>query len=236
MASQGGGNELTELVTQMKGTIEQHFLQTIHELQGKLDTEVGRVEAWLHDVTDAINEVKPIINDAFTKCDNEVADAETTVKGELDHTVEAINAYVAHLHDSKAKTQELLGNAIQHTTDAVDKLKHADDSHTATHDQITEALAGWTGNVDQMLVTLNNHQSHILDGFHTIGDQANQHLTELGTQLQHAGEFVTEHVTGVVQSHAQHAEEFVNTQKDHLVHGVGEVVRGKIGEFIGHIR
>jgi phage-related protein len=235
MANPGAGAELTELVTQMQATINEHFFPTLSELEKKVEAETSRVQDWLHDIADAIKAAQPVATAGFAHCRDEIGKAEQAVKAELDHCVQTINGFVGHLHDHKGKAQELLGTALAGVADSVDKLHLAGESHAATHEQLAQKLSELSSHTDDSLATLATHHEQIIGSVATLGDQATQHFADVGAKLAQAGEFVTEHVSQTVQGHVANVGELVNAQKDHLLHAVSDVLGGDIGGFIGDI-
>ena len=236
MAAQGSGAELMELVTQMRGTIEQHFLPTIEELDAKLQSEMMRVHDWLHDVADAIKEVKPKLHDDFQAAQQKIHGTEEVVKQEVDQVVQSITAFVGHLHDAKGQAHELLSTAITHTGDVMQKLDHADETHGMVGDQIGHALGEITGHANDHLATLENHHSQIAEVLNGLHDHASSHVTDLTAKLQQTGEAVTEHVASAVQLHVGNAAELIGQQKDHFLGVVTETVGGHATEMITHVQ
>jgi gas vesicle protein len=236
MAAQGSGAELMELVTQMRGTIEQHFLPTIHELDGKMQSELLRVHDWIHDVADAIKEVKPKLHDDFQAAQQKIHGTEEVVKQEVDLVVQSITAFVGHLHDAKGQAHELLSTAVTHTGDVMQKLDHADETHATVGDQISHALGEITGHASDHLTTLESHHNQITEALNGLHEHADGHVTDLAAKLQQTGEAVTEHVTTLVQVHVSNAGELVGQQKDHLIGVVTEAVGGHANEMITHVQ
>jgi len=236
MATQGSGAELMELVTQMRGTIEQHFLPVMNEMQTKLDTESSRVKDWLADVIHAAKEVPPALEASFQGITQKLEETEHMAKDELAEAAQTLNGFAGHLNDAKSHAHDLLNTALAHTHDVTDKLHSADETHGAIGDTISHALGEWESHVTEHLATLDTHHHTIVDALNTLHDHANQHVTELSTKLHQTGESVTEHVTEVVQLHTGNATELLNQQKDHLVHAVGEALGGDVGDLIGHVQ
>ena len=236
MATQGSGAELMELVTQMKGTIQEHFLPTMQGLHDKLDSELSHVADWLADINNAVKEAEPAFNDAFQTTQHKIEEMEGIVKQEVAETAQTIQTYVGHLHDAKGHAQELLNNAVTHATDVTEKLHQADDTHGTAGDAITHILGEWTNHTTEHLATLETHHQSIVEALHTYNDHANTHVTDMTAKLQHTGEFVTEHVQTLVQQHVTNAGELLNQQKDHFVHVVGEALGGHVGEVIGGVQ
>ena len=236
MATQGSGAELMELVAQMKGTIQEHFLPTMQGLHDKLDTEMGRVGDWLADIEHSIQSAEASLNAAFLASQHKIEEMEGIVKQEVAEVAQVVQTYVGHIHDSKGKAQELLTNAMAHTADVTDKLHSADDAHTQAGDQITHMMGEWMTNTTAHLATLDTHHQTIVDALHGFHDNANTHVTDLTAKLQQTGEAVSEHVQTAVQQHVTNAGELLNQQKDHLVHAVGEALGGHVGDLIGNVQ
>jgi hypothetical protein len=234
--AQGSGEQILELVTQMRGTVEQHFLPTMEELHNKLQTETQRVMDWLLDVAESLEPIQPKLHDAFQASQQKVDEVEALAKQELAETVQVVNAYVGHLHDAKGQAQELLNTAVAHAQDATEKLHHADDLHGTIGDAIAHALGDLQGQVGEHLTTLDSHEHAIVDALHALDSHAASHATDLAGKLQQTGEFVTEHVSSVVQQHVGNANELVSQQKDHFVSAIGEALGGHVGDVIGHVQ
>ena len=233
--AKGGGNELSELVVQMQGTVTGHFKPLLEGLGHTWTTEGEHVAGLIDRLRDACNRSEHELDAAFTKAAGVLKDGDASAKTEAAHTVDALHAYQAHLHESGGKVQELVGNVITHSGDLGEKLQHAMEINTATHDQVAAHYADWHGNVDQMLGNLASHQSQLVEGLHSLADTTHGHITDLGNKLQHAGEVVTQHVGSLVQTHQQHSEELANNQKEHLLQTIAEAVGGKNNELVGHL-
>ena len=236
MATQGSGAELMELVTQMKGTIEQHFLPVMQEMQSKLDTESARVKDWTADVYHAAKEVPPALHEYFQAITQKLEETEHMAKDELAEAAQTLNGFASHMSEAHEHAQGLLNTALTHAHDVTEKLHTADDTHGAIGDHISHALGEWESHVTEHLGSLDTHHHTIVDALNALHDHATQHANELGAKLQQTGEFVTEHVGEAVQTHVANANELLSQQKDHLVHSVGEALGGHVGELIGHVQ
>lgn len=235
MASHGSGNELTELVTQMKGTVEQHFLPLLDQLEAAYNKESSSVKAYLEDLKKALQDAHQGADAAFTQSEAALRTQTTSEAPEVIAVAVALTQYQAHLHETGGKVQELVGNVISQSTDLSEKLSHADEVHGATHDQIVGVFGNWNTNVDGILTALTGHEHEVTEGWHLLGEQTNGHATDLMSKLQQAGELVTQHVTTVVQLHAQHSEELVSNQKEHMLQNVAEQLGGHAGDMISHL-
>lgn len=236
MASQGSGAELMELVTQMKGTIEQHFLPSMSDLENKLTTETGRVSDWIADIIHALNEAQPGVKESLHTASAKVDEMEALVKNEMTETAQAVTAYVGHLHDAKGQAHELLNNAVSAAHDVTDKLHVADDTHGNIGDTIAHALDDMHTQVNEHLTTLDGHQHTIIDALHAFNDHTNTQTTDLVQKLTQTGEFVTEHVQSTVQAHLTNTNDLAGQQKDHFVSSIGEALGGHVGDVIGHVQ
>jgi hypothetical protein len=234
--AQGSGEQILELVTQMRSTIEQHFLPTMEELHNKLQSETQRVTNWLQDVQHSAEQARPVLHDNYQKAQQRIDEMEAMVKQEVAESAQAFNAYVGHLHDAKGQAHELLNTALSHVHDATDKLHQADDVHASIGDTVTHALGDLQGQVAEHLTTIEGHHHAIVDALHALDSHANAHATDLGAKLQQTGEFVSEHVASVVQLHVGNANELLAQQKDHFVSTIGEALGGHVGDVVGHVQ
>jgi hypothetical protein len=236
MANQGSGAELMELVTQMKGTIDQHFTPTIKDLHDRVQTEVDRVKDWLNDLAHSVDDANQSVPQSFHSASAKIDEMEALVKSEMTETAQAVTTYVGHLHDHKGQTHDLLNNAVSAAHDVTDKLHASDDMHASIGDAISHALDGIHTQVNEHLTTLDGHQHTIVDALHALNDHANTQTTDLVQKLTQTGEFVTEHVQSTVQTHVTNGNDLAGQQKDHFVNSIGEALGGHVGDVIGHVQ
>jgi gas vesicle protein len=236
MATQGSGAELMELVTQMKSTIQEHFLPTMQALHDKVQTETERAGDWLNDVKHAAEEAQPVLHESFQTAQQKIEEMEGIVKTEVDETAQAITTYVGYVHEVKGHAHDLLNTALAHAADVTEKLHAADETHASVGDTISHAMGDWTSQVQQHLTTLEGHHHTIADALHAFNEHANTHVNDLTTKLQHTGEFVTEHVSTTVQLHVTNTGELLEHTKDHYISQVGEALGGHVGDVMGHVQ
>jgi len=236
MATQGSGAELMELVTQMKSTIHEHFLPTIQALRDKVHSETEHLRDWIGDVEHAAEEALPALHESFQTAQQKIEEMEGVVKTEVDETAQAINTYVGYVHEVKGHAHDLLNTALTHAADVTEKLHTADETHASVGDTISHAMGDWSSQVQEHLTTLDGHHHTIADALHALGDHANTHVTDLTSKLQHTGEFVSEHVSTVVQLHVTNTGELLEHAKDHYISQVGEALGGHVGDLMGHVQ
>jgi len=236
MATQGSGAELMELVNQMKGTIQEHFLPTIKGLQDKVDAESARVIDWLADINHSIQDATPALHDSFASAEQRLSELMKESGDVMAQTVNVVTDYKTHVALVTGQVHDLLQTAVQHTTDVTEKLHASDETHGTVADQIAHSLEAWTGHVTEHVSTIDGHHQTIVEAFHGFTDHANTHVTELTAMLHQTGETVTEHVATVVQTHTANAAELLSQQKDHFVHAVGDALGGHVGDVIGHVQ
>ena len=236
MATQGSGAELMELVNQMKGTIQEHFLPTLKGLQDKVDTESARVTDWLADINHSVQDATPALHDSFGAAEQRLSELMRESGDVMNATLKAVGEYGTVVLTVTGQVHDLVQAAVQHTTDVTEKLHASDETHGAVADQIAHALGDWTGHVTEHVSTIDGHHHTLVDAMHVFTDNANTHVTDLGSKLQQTGEAVTEHVATVVQTHTSTAAELLSQQKDHFVHAVGDALGGHVGDVIGHVQ
>lgn len=249
MASQGMGAELTELVTQMKSTISEHFTPTLAKLREDFTKEYNHVSDWTQDVQRAIDDAGAKLDPPLTNAVDHVHKNQQLLKENFGKLTQEIHTnYVAHLHELEGQTTTQLGEAANHANDVIAKLGQLTEGHVAAQSEINHGLEEWLGNVDHMIGTLHEHEGHIGDSFNHLADQVSHTVDDLGGKLGHAGELVTDHINSALHGHGSELDQLLSGQKDHFISHIQEAAGGGVnqamslvgefmhaGEDMGHV-
>ena len=229
------GTQLTELVTQMKSTINEHFMPALENMKQTFTDEMKEVEDWADDVEDAIEQVGIRIGDAFDELQEKLAAQVAATKSEADDCLEQIGNYQDQVSQTEEAVSGLVETANQHGSDLDGGLNETDDLTSSVQDSLSDRLDEWMDEIQTTLASIEENGGEVVGHFANLGEQFGEHVQQLGGRIGESIDTVTSHVGDTLENLTGGLEQLVGNQTENLVSNIAEALGGDVGGFIGTI-
>jgi len=228
-------SQLSELVNQMKATIDGHLVPSTDKLRKKFEDETKNVLDWMNDIKDAIQQAKSEVHEAYQKAEIAVTETRQSLENERDECLQAARGFTDHVGKLTHDVDQKLLTAQHHGEDLKNKLAAADSTHDAVHEALAQHLAGFSTEVEHGIANVNDHHAQVTAGFHGLEELFHTHSTDVTQKLTAASEAVASHSATLAQQHQADSEELAHQTQDHLVGSIVPAIGGHVGGFMGDI-
>jgi methyl-accepting chemotaxis protein len=224
--------QLSELATQMKSTIQEHFVPTLEGMKHKFDTAMHDMTSWADDIQDALDE----IHERLPKQAREVAQTwqhqATEIKDVFGQALEGGQAYKDEVHQAEGSVHTLHETTNGHGTELHGGLETAKEIGHKVGEEVSHHLTDWMGGIEHTLAQADEHASTIEQHVTHLGGEMAHGLADVVSHIGHAAASVTEHVSKSLDEFGNDLEQMHGDQHEHMLNQVGEAIGGNVGGVI----
>jgi methyl-accepting chemotaxis protein len=224
--------QLSELATQMKSTIQDHFVPTLEDMKHKFDDSMHDVTTWANEIHDAIEQVRTTLTDQVHKMIDDLHHRQEEVKTDVAACMALGQEYLDELHQADGSVHTLHEASAGHGTELHTGLTAVQELGHKVQDEVDHHLTDWMGAIDQTLGQADEHAGHIEQNFLHLGGELAHGVSEVTSQIGHAASAVTEQVSKSLEEFGSGLEHMNGDQHDHLLNQVGESIGGNVGGFV----
>ena len=235
MAAAGGGQQLVDLLTQMRSTINEHFIPTLEKLRGDFEHEMKAVADWTDEVTTAIDHTSQTCTSEVNKAMDAIHHGQQDVKTDSAHCSETIHGHSSTVQEANTNAHTAAETSTGHLADVTSKLGEAEEAHGHATEEIKSHSDSWQSDIDHKSSEVNAHAHTIDSHFSQAGEQVLHNMNDLGSQLNHTSETLTSHVSTTLESHDSALQQLVSEQGQNFIHGIGGELGGHAGDFMSTI-
>ena len=233
--AQSADVQLSELVNQMKTTIDTHLVPSTEKLRHKFTDEVKYVTDWMHDIKGAITQAKTEMHDAYQNATIALTQTREGIASDRDECLQAARGVTDHIGKLTHDVDQKVVAAQHHGEDLRNKLSFADTTHDTIHEAIAQHLTGFSTDVEHSIASVNDHHTQITDVFHGLEELTHSHSSDVTQKLTAAGEAVANHSATLTQQHQADSEELAHHTQEHLVGNIVPSIGGHVGGFMGDL-
>lgn len=224
--------QLSELATQMKSTIQEHFVPTLEGMKHRFDTAMHDMTSWADDIHDAIEEIR----EKFPRKTRAYADIwqadEVHITEVFGTTIEAGQTYRDEVHQAEDSVHTLHETTSGHGTELHGGLETAKEVGHKVGEEVSHHLTDWMGGIEQTLAQADEHASNIEQHVTHLGGEMAHGLADVVSHIGNAAASVTEHVSKSLDEFGNDLEQMNGDQHEHLLDRVGESIGGNVGGVI----
>jgi hypothetical protein len=224
--------QLSELATQMKSTIQEHFVPTLEGMKHKFDTAMHDMTSWADDIHDAIEEIRTRLPKEAHTVASAWHQQGSEIKEVFGHAIEGGQTYRDEIHQAESSVHALHETSTGHTTELHGHLDTAQDLGHKVGEEVSHHLTDWMGGIEHTLSQADEHASSIEQHVAHLGGEMAHGLADVVTHIGHATTSVTEHVAKSLDEFGHDLEKMNGDQHEHLLDQVGESIGGNVGGVI----
>lgn len=224
--------QLSELATQMKTTIQDHFVPTLEGMKQKFDDAMHDVTAWADEIHAALEQVRSTLPDHVRKMMDDLHHRQDEVKADVQACMSMGQEYLDELHQADGSVHTLHEASVGHGTELHTGLTGVQDLGGRVQEEVDHHLTDWMGAIDQTLSQADEHAGHIEQNFLHLGSEMAHGVANVTSQIGHAASAVTDHVSKSLDDFGHHLDQMNGDQHEHLLNVVGESVGSTVGGVV----
>ncbi len=227
--------QLGELATQMKSTIQEHFVPTLEGIKHKFDAAMADMTSWADDIHDAIEEIRERLpRKVRAYADIWQAD-EAHVTEVFGTTIEAGQSYRDEIQQAEDSIHMLHETSSGHVTELHGGLETAKEAGHKVGEEVSHHLTDWMGGIEHTLAQADEHASSIEQHVTHLGGEMAHGIADVVSHIGQAAASVAEHVSKSLDEFGDDLEQMNGDQHEHLLNQVSEAIGGNVGGVISTV-